>query len=289
MIIPSANRPELLRRAVDSVDAQTLPAGEILVVVDEPEDGDRYGWLGERERCRLWFTGGRKGAAVARNIGLENATEPFVFFLDDDDEWLPEKAARQISFLEEFPDFQGVTCGNFRVYGKGWSDRQERPSSEVIRRDVRVWNHTGSFSFFGFRREGVAADLRLEESLPACQDLTFYMDFVDRGGRIGVVNEPLARFHCHEGGRISGNRERKEKALTRVFELRGSRMTASERRFLRARILAFRCGRQGGGVGNPVDFARCLALLALSGRRARLGWRVFKFACTHLRRSGAKN
>lgn len=292
VIIPSANRPEMLKRAVASVEAQTLPPAEIWIVVDEKEkeegggeDRAKYSAFRERERCHLRFTGGGKGAPVARNIGLEGAQGEFVFFLDDDDEWLPEKAERQISFLEEHPEVQGVTCGSFRVYPDGRAVKRTPPPTERIHRDIRVWNHTGSFSFFGFRRDGLVRSLRLEESLPACQDLTFYMDFAERGGRIGVVGEPLVRFHCHGGGRISGNRGRKEEALARVLELRGKTMSTSERRFLRARLLAFRCGRPGSRWNNFRDFLGCLRCLTLAGRSPFLSWRVFRFAFTHLRRN----
>src|SRR3989344_1105613 len=77
VIIPTRNRPELLKRAVASVHAQTYKDIELIVIEDT--DGKGGGW--------------------ARNQGIAKASGQYVAFLDDDDEWLPNKLEIQMKAL----------------------------------------------------------------------------------------------------------------------------------------------------------------------------------------------
>lgn len=72
VIVPTIpGREEMLKRALRSIDAQTMPPYEVRVVVDK--EG--------------------RGAAVTRNRGLAYVITPWVTFLDDDDEMKPEHLA----------------------------------------------------------------------------------------------------------------------------------------------------------------------------------------------------
>lgn len=44
-----------------------------------------------------------RGAPAARNAGVQNATAAWTAFLDDDDEWLPEKLTTQLALAEQAP------------------------------------------------------------------------------------------------------------------------------------------------------------------------------------------
>ena len=99
VIIPSYNRPEMLQRALASVFAQTLAPTQICLTIDEPEDSEKYAFLRDYDASVLdvVFSGGGCGGAKARNLGLDRVKDvDYVFFLDDDDEWLPEKSEKQI-------------------------------------------------------------------------------------------------------------------------------------------------------------------------------------------------
>jgi glycosyltransferase involved in cell wall biosynthesis len=53
-----------------------------------------------------------RGAAGARNVGIERSSGPFIAFLDDDDEWLPTKLECQVPTLAGEPESVGaVECG----------------------------------------------------------------------------------------------------------------------------------------------------------------------------------
>ena len=97
VVIPTRNRPEMVRRAVQSVQNQTFTDIEIIVIVDGPDEATRA-ILSEVEdpRLRVTFHDASVGGAQARNAGVEQARAEWIAFLDDDDQWLPEKLATQM-------------------------------------------------------------------------------------------------------------------------------------------------------------------------------------------------
>jgi glycosyltransferase involved in cell wall biosynthesis len=98
VVIPTRNRPELVVRAVRSALAQTLAELEVVVIIDGP-DAATVAALGEigDERVRWVERETSGGAPTARNHGVDVALAEWVAFLDDDDEWLPEKLEIQLS------------------------------------------------------------------------------------------------------------------------------------------------------------------------------------------------
>src|SRR5699024_5570587 len=103
IVIPTHARPVFLGRAIDSVLRQTFPAWELLVVDDNPP-GSEARVVTERfmedfrweARIRYLQHPTNLGGGAARNTGIRAAKGPYVAFLDDDDEWLPEKLALQL-------------------------------------------------------------------------------------------------------------------------------------------------------------------------------------------------
>jgi glycosyltransferase involved in cell wall biosynthesis len=99
VVIPTLHRPKLLLRAIDSVLRQTHQEIEVIVVIDRP-DPDTVSAVGSVNdpRLRLIVNPLPLTAAGARNAGVDHATGEWVAFLDDDDEWVPNKLERQIAF-----------------------------------------------------------------------------------------------------------------------------------------------------------------------------------------------
>ena len=103
VIIPTYNRADLVRQAVASVKAQTFRDFEIVVVDDGGTDGTCEVLSAGRE-LRVLRHPDRRGVAAARNTGVAAARGEWLAFLDSDDLWLPDKLARQISWLEGQPE-----------------------------------------------------------------------------------------------------------------------------------------------------------------------------------------
>jgi glycosyltransferase involved in cell wall biosynthesis len=96
-VIPTRNRPDLVSRAVRSTLAQTHRELEVIVIVDGPDSATEGALAAIRDpRLRVIVLRRPVGAAQARNLGVESAQGSWIAFLDDDDEWLPEKIQLQM-------------------------------------------------------------------------------------------------------------------------------------------------------------------------------------------------
>jgi len=96
-VIPTRNRPQLVQRAVRSALAQEYADLEVVVVVDGPDSATEKRLADPSDkRLRVIVLPQPVGAAGARNLGVSAAWGDWIAFLDDDDEWLPEKIALQM-------------------------------------------------------------------------------------------------------------------------------------------------------------------------------------------------
>lgn len=91
VVMPVRNRPSQILAAIASVQHQSLPDWELVVVDDGSTDrtAEVVAHLAARDsRIRLLGTTGL-GAAAARNVGLDAARGHYVAFLDSDNTWTP--------------------------------------------------------------------------------------------------------------------------------------------------------------------------------------------------------
>lgn len=103
VVIPLYNKEMYIRRAIESVLAQTSPADEILVVDDGSTDDSALIVRGMNDaRVRL-IQQPNGGECVARNRGIADARNDWVAFLDADDEWEPGFLAGIQRLAIEFP------------------------------------------------------------------------------------------------------------------------------------------------------------------------------------------
>ena len=102
IVMPMYNCAAYVAKSIESVQAQTYPYWELLVVDDLSTD-DSVAIVEEYakkdNRIRLLQNPKNSGAALSRNYALREATGKWVAFLDSDDLWLPEKLAKQVPFM----------------------------------------------------------------------------------------------------------------------------------------------------------------------------------------------
>jgi glycosyltransferase involved in cell wall biosynthesis len=121
ILIPTLGRPELLRRVLDRLDAQTAPAGsfEVVVVADAKERDleavDRV-VAGRRHAVRR-LQAPRPGASAARNEAWRAAASDVVLFLDDDILPEPPLVAEHIAWHRRHPQEEVGVLGHVR-----WAD-----------------------------------------------------------------------------------------------------------------------------------------------------------------------
>lgn len=110
VVIPTRNRPELVRKAIAAVRGQRYP-GEVKVVVVYDQTEPDYLLAATDSTPVLVLTNWRtSGLAGARNTGILALDTEYVAFCDDDDQWRPDKLRRQIAALLAEPDSEFATC-----------------------------------------------------------------------------------------------------------------------------------------------------------------------------------
>ena len=135
--IPTFNRVELLKRAVESVRHQTYQNLEI-IIVDDCSNDNTHGYLEEiskqDSRIRYFVKEKNSGACVSRNIAIENAKGEFITGLDDDDYFLKERIEL---FLRKW-EKRNVDCiALYSLYKHKVSDKKIKDSflKKIIRRN----------------------------------------------------------------------------------------------------------------------------------------------------------
>jgi len=109
IVIPLYNKGFIISEKLDSVLAQTFTDFEIIIVNDGSTDnGFEIVSQFSDKRIKL-FQQENKGAAAARNLGIEKATGELIAFLDADDYWYPNHLEELFKLYNDFPN-----CG---LYG----------------------------------------------------------------------------------------------------------------------------------------------------------------------------
>lgn len=104
VITPSYNTARFIAETIRSVQAQTYPNWEMIIVDDcssDDTDGVVAPFLELDERIRYVKNAQNSGAAVSRNKALRMARGKWIAFLDSDDVWMPEKLEHQLRFMVE--------------------------------------------------------------------------------------------------------------------------------------------------------------------------------------------
>jgi hypothetical protein len=171
VVIPTHNRPELMKRALESVLAQTY-GGELEVIVvfdacdpvlpDVPVESTRS--------LRALVNDRSRGLAGARNCGILASSHDFVAFLDDDDHWMPTKLARQMDRFEEQPE--SLLVGTAMVVDDG-----QRLHERLVPRDTVVYSEL------------------LEDRLPGLHSSSFVLRRSALLGEVGLIDEDLPRSY----------------------------------------------------------------------------------------------
>jgi hypothetical protein len=193
-VVPTHNRPEMMRRAVQSILDQEYDGDvEVIVVFDACEPFDPPVEVPARRKVRTVTNSHSRGLAGARNTGIDAAAYDYVAFLDDDDYWLQGKLAAQMRhFLEPDPPLL-VGTAMMVDDGERTFDRLV-PVEEVTRADLlRDRMAALHSSTFVFDRAALTGPIGMvDEELPGGYGEDY--DLLLRTsslGRIVVVNRPL--------------------------------------------------------------------------------------------------
>jgi glycosyltransferase involved in cell wall biosynthesis len=201
VVVPTRDRPELLRRAVTAILGQTYKGPiECVVVFDQSDPGLPCPDLPPGRTLVRRGNDRTPGLAGARNTGILAATGELVAFCDDDDEWLPEKLARQVARLLATPGAAVSTTGILVRYQDRTTTRLA-PTILVTHRQLLRSRLTELHpSTVLARRDRMLSQIGLvDEDLPGsyAEDYEWLLR-ASRYGPVLAVPEPLAVIHWHQ-------------------------------------------------------------------------------------------
>ena len=104
IVTPIYNSEKFIENTIKTVQRQTYKNWELLLINDCSTDNsilkiNKY--LDNDKRIKLINLEKNSGAAIARNIGIENAKGKYIAFLDADDIWKEKKIEKQLLFMED--------------------------------------------------------------------------------------------------------------------------------------------------------------------------------------------
>ncbi len=189
----------MLQRALNSVLQQTHTDFEIIVVDDASTDG-----TGELlaslfpDSVTVVTKKVSAGPGAARNTGIAAARGAYVAFLDDDDEWLPEKLDLQLKLLQQDSRIGMVYCGFSRIGEGGALEQQVLPEKRGdIFNDLLSRNHIkGSDSAVVIRKSLLDEIGGFDDAFYTCEDWDLWIRIARRSS-IDFIAAPLVKLHTH--------------------------------------------------------------------------------------------
>jgi glycosyltransferase involved in cell wall biosynthesis len=215
VITPTYNRPQFLLSAIQTVQEQTYPCIEH-VIVDDCSSPPISNFLStENSDITVHRHSTNKGANTARNTGIDIANGEYIAFLDDDDEWEPTKIEKQVNKAKEtgakaiYTGIKQKSDGN--IFATHTPDLSGQITEDLL--SGATLNSTSVMMFHSSVFDEVG---RFDEELPISQDWEFCVR-ISTIVNFEPVVEPLVTRH-HHNSQISNNYiEKRDVAVPKIW------------------------------------------------------------------------
>ena len=201
VIIPTRNRAEFLPLAISSVLAQTFQDFEIIVVDDASQDNTAEVVNSFKDnRIKLLRNSTCRGGSAARNTAILHSKADVIAFLDDDDEWFPEKLRLPFGLLDSSPRSVGVIYTGYLVVerGSGRILHQRKPLKRGdLSSDLLDGNCIGGTSIVLGRKECFEKAGLFDERLPSYTDYDLWIR-ISRVCHFDFIKEPMSKYYVHK-------------------------------------------------------------------------------------------
>ena len=192
--LPTRNRAQLLREAVESVLGQTCRDFELLIVDDGSDDEHSADggtqavieeFIAKDHRVRAFRHEKPLGAPAARNRAIAEARGRYLTGLDDDDLMLPRRLE---SLIAARPEDHALVCSSFFLEKHGKRRRYNERACLITLENILHYNLIDNQAMVLTER---ARDIGgFDESLKASQDYDFWTRLIERYGPAKRISEP---------------------------------------------------------------------------------------------------
>ncbi|ATD54285.1 glycosyltransferase family 2 protein [Clostridium chauvoei] len=211
IIISTYKRDFELERAIESIIRQTYRNIEIIIVDDNGIKSEYHTRVKEiikkytkYNNIKYIVNEENIGGALTRNRGIDNAEGEYIAFLDDDDEYYPEKIEKQI---ELFKNNKSKKLALIYCYTDSY-DEYDKKLNEYR------YDYVGNCLFDSMclciaatsqwlcKRKALI-NIGGFNNVPSKQDSTVIIKLLNRGYEVDRVPEILVRYNEHSKERIS--------------------------------------------------------------------------------------
>lgn len=211
-VIITYKRPlKVLSRAVQSVLNQTHDNLELIIVNDAPEEKmlaqEIYTYIDSLKDQRIKYVEHvqNSGANVARNTGLNYATGKYIAYLDDDDEWLPQKLEKQLTAIQQEHNI-GLVYSGFYINDDTGNNVVRSiviPKKDYLAALIED-NYIGSTSFPLLLTEAVRKVGGFDTQLKSCQEYELWLRIAQKY-KIQGIRDILGVYHISQDSTFKGN------------------------------------------------------------------------------------
>ena len=197
VIIPTYNRAQRLKKAIDSVLAQSHRNFE-LIVVDDGSDDNTAELIDKYNADIVYIRQENRGPAAARNRGIEKARHNLLAFLDSDDWFAENKLETQIEAMDQNPSYL-ISHTDEIWYRNGQLLNQKlkhkKNSGDIFGQSLELC--AVGMSTIMIRKEIFERYGLFDEEYPCCEDYEFWLR-ISAEEKFLLVEEPLT---LKDGGR----------------------------------------------------------------------------------------
>lgn len=231
-IIPTKDRCEYLKKALNSVFEQSWENIEVIVVDDASEDGTPalLSKMAKEHPVTVLRNRTSKGAAASRNQAIKVARGQYIAGLDDDDLWRPDRIKK---LLNDFTEGISAVCSHDRmVFGEReivWKKKQL-----ITLDDLLYYNQVGNQVLT--RKKYLMEVGGYDEELPSAQDYDLWIRLAKSFGPVKTVPSVLQVVHMEESRDRISNSESQLKGYYRCFEKHKSLMSEPHIKYQKYRL-----------------------------------------------------
>jgi len=202
VVIPSHNRVDELKRALHSVYVQSEKPSEIIVIDDgsSPQvENSIFDDCPEEITTILLRNEIARGANHARNRGIKAASEEWIAFLDDDDEYISSKIKDSKTAISKCQNNVDVLYHPAQIKmvneGVSYITNPMGDYEDGLFRKLLIKNTIGGTPMVLVKRDAIISVGYFDESMKSRQDYDLWLRLAKKGFKFKLLPKTLTRCY----------------------------------------------------------------------------------------------
>ena len=205
-VITTCNRLQRLKKAVASVENQTLLPDELIIIDDNSCDQTQEYCKNLQEISKIpiiySYNDFRAGSNVCRNQAIGRANGEYIAFLDDDDEWLPEKL--QIQYETAKKDNADLVYTAVILSSRNNKKKYFHSSFPFAPKlAIMLGNFVGITSAMMVKSEVLRKTKGFNVDIPSLQDYELVIRLINSNAKVKGIATPLVKYGTADDKNIS--------------------------------------------------------------------------------------